>query len=289
MKDTANSTCKLSISSLPRIDTRRGRAMLGTLALTATACLVSVAAGSPRPGAQDEKAAPGAPSLEETRLTMGKWIESQQIISKERKEWQQGKEILLGRLELVRQEVAALEQKIAQADSGAAEVDEKRGELLEQKEELVARGGELASAAGALEAELRRLCPSVPEPTRARIQPLVQRLPEDPAAARVSYAERFQNVLGILNELNKANNEITVSYEVHQLAGGRPAEVKALYVGLAQAYYVSASGEAGIGRPTPEGWVWEPSKSVAPQVIAALEILQGKQSPAFVPLPVRVQ
>src|SRR4030095_6383145 len=48
------------------------------------------------------------PSLEEARLTMSKWIETQQIISKERNDWQQGKEILLGRLELVRKETSTL-------------------------------------------------------------------------------------------------------------------------------------------------------------------------------------
>lgn len=96
-------------------------------------------------------------------------------------------------------------------------------------------------------------------------------------------------MLGILNEINKANNEITVSYEVHDLGGGRPTEVKALYVGLAQAYYVSGQGEAGIGRPEADGWKWEPSAAVATDVLTALEILQGKHTPAFVPLLVRIQ
>jgi hypothetical protein len=102
-------------------------------------------------------------------------------------------------------------------------------------------------------------------------------------------AERFQNVLGILNEVSAANNDVTVSYEVHNLADGKPAEVKVLYIGLAQAYYVSSGGEAGIGRATTEGWTWEPSKSIAGAVLQALEIRDGKQSPAFVPLPVHLQ
>jgi len=102
-------------------------------------------------------------------------------------------------------------------------------------------------------------------------------------------SERFQNILGILNEVNKANNEITVAYEVHNLSDGKPSEVQAIYVGLAQAYFVSARGEAAIGRPGPDGWTWEPSKTVAGDLTTALEILQGKQSPAFVPLPVKLK
>jgi hypothetical protein len=80
-----------------------------------------------------------------------------------------------------------------------------------------------------------------------------------------------------------------VGYEVHELANGKPAEVKTIYLGMAQAYYVSAGGEAGVGRPTADGWHWEPSREVAGVVLTALEILQGKQSPAFVPLPVRLK
>jgi uncharacterized protein YhaN len=266
---------------------RHGRGLLATLVLTASIGFVSLAAASTGQDSKNEKA--NASSLEETRLRMGKWIETQQIISKERKEWQQGKEILLGRVELLKQEIAALQEKITQAEASTAEVAKKREELLAQKDQLSASGERLTQAVSAMEGELRRMQNSIPEPTRARVQLLYQRMPEDPASTKVTVAERFQNVLGIQNELNKANTEINVSYEVRTLADGKPAEVKTIYVGLGQAYYVSARGEAGIGRPTPEGWQWEPAPSIAPQVLKALEIVQGKQTPAFVPLPVKVQ
>ena len=60
-------------------------------------------------------------------------------------------------------------------------------------------------------------------------------------------------MFGILNELNNANNDVTIHYEVHNLADGKPSEVKAIYVGLAQAYYVTARGEAGIGLQAADG------------------------------------
>jgi hypothetical protein len=140
-----------------------------------------------------------------------------------------------------------------------------------------------------LEEQVRKLFKTIPEPLRLKLEPLRQRIPEDPATTKISVAERFQNVLGFLNEINAANSDVTVSYEVHNLADGKPAEVKVLYLGLAQAYYVSSGGEAGIGRASPEGWTWEPSKSIGPEVLQALEIRDGKQSPAFVPLPVHLQ
>jgi hypothetical protein len=231
----------------------------------------------------------GSPTLEETRLTMGKWIETQQILSRERNDWQQGKEILVGRLDLIHKEIATLEEKIAQAQAGATEAARKRDELIAEKDKLVETGSQLTGVVARLEGEVRRLFKTLPEPIQSKIQPLYQRIPEDPENTRVSAAERFQNVIGILNELNKTNNEISVGVEVHTLSDGKPSEVQAIYVGLAAAYYASPRGEAGIGRPGPDGWTWEPSKAIAGDVSTALEILQGKQSPAFVPLPVKIQ
>ena len=239
------------------------------------------------PGPADVAKAP--PTLEETRVMMGKWTETQQIISKERKDWQQGKEILLGRLELVKKEISTLEEKTKQAQASVAEADKKRSDLLAENDQLKAAGVQLTEVVTGMEVEVRRLFKRLPEPIQTKLQPLYQRIPEDPAKTRVSAAERFQNVLGILNELNKANNEITVSYEVHNLTEGRPSEVKVIYVGLAQAYYVSARGEAGIGRPTAEGWTWQPSEAIARDVTTALEILQGKHTPVFVALPAKIQ
>ena len=56
-----------------------------------------------------------------------------------------------------------------------------------------------------------------------------------------------------------------------------------------EGHCVFISGEAGIGRPSDDGWKWEPSASIGRDVTTALEIVQGKHSPAFVPLPVTLQ
>ena len=263
----------------------RSRPALATLLLVAAAgAAVSAAMPAPQDGS-----AGAPPTLEETRLVMEKWIQTQQTISKERKDWQQGKDILVGRLELVKQEVLSLEKRIQDADASAKEAAKKRDALLAENDELKATGARLVEAVTAMEAVIRDLWKVLPDPIQTRIQLLYQRIPEDAAKTRVTVAERFQNVLGILNEVNKANNEITVNYEVHNLSDGKPSEVKTLYVGLAQAYFVSAKGEAGIGHPTHEGWQWETSKTIGNKVLLALEIQQGKQTPAFVPLPVKIR
>lgn len=257
---------------------------LSTLALLAAFGGISA---QQSPGLVD--GAPVPATLEETRLSMDKWIETQQIIARERKDWQQGREILQSRVDLIQSEVTALEEKIKQAEANVLDANKRRDELQSENDRLKSIGTQLAIGVTGMEHEVRRLFKVMPEPIQTKLTPLSQRIPEDPATTHVSPAERYQNVLGILNELNKANNEITVGYEVHTLGDGKPAEVQVIYVGLAQAYYVSASGEAGIGRPSDTGWKWEPSKAVGGDVLTALEILQGKHTPAFVKLPVKIQ
>jgi len=97
------------------------------------------------------------------------------------------------------------------------------------------------------------------------------------------------HVVGILNEANKFDNDISMNAEIRTLSSGVPTEVRVVYVGLGQAYFVSAKGEAGIGRPGADGWHWEIDRSIAPSVAQVVEILQAKSKPKLVPLPVTIQ
>jgi hypothetical protein len=257
-------------------------------ALVIALCFASLGAMPAQRDAPPANESP-KPSLGETRLVMEKWIETQQILSKERNDWQQGKEILTGRLDLMRKEIGLLREKTKETEKALTDSNSKREGLLSQEDDLKATSSQLTKVVSEMEVEVRRLWKSIPEWVQTKLQPLHQRIPDDPDNTRASLAERFQNVLGILTELNKTSTELNVIYEVRNLGDGKPTEVRTLYVGLTQAYYVSAQGEAGIGRPTPEGWQWEPSKTIASDVTTALEIIQGKHTPAFVPLPVKLQ
>ena len=258
---------------------------------TAAKSKAAPAATPAAPPAAPPTAPPAPPAtLDETRLTLNKWIETQQIISKERNDWQQGKEILQGRIELVGKEVGVLKDRITQSELAVVESNKKRDELVAENDQLKAVTAQLSDAVTTMEDQVRKLAKLMPEPVNAKLLPLMQRMPADPTNTRVSTAERFQNVLGILNELNKANSEISVSYEIRTLADGSSSEVQVFYVGLAQAYYISPRGLAGIGRPTEDGWKWESaSAATSSQITQALEIIQGKQTPSFVPLPITIK
>jgi len=222
------------------------------------------------------------------RAQVEKWIETRRLISQEKQEWRLGKELLADRARMLEKEIAGIREKIVATTNETGEVDRKLAEARAQNDQLDAAAARMRTAVAGLETRLPALLARTPDPVRERMKPLVQRLPQNPAETKISLPERFQNVIGILNEIGKANGEVAVATEIRTLTDGRPAEVKTLYIGLGQAYYVSAKGEAGIGRPGANGWEWQPANELAARVTEAMQVLQNKETPHFVSLPVKM-
>ncbi len=250
--------------------------------MTAIALAAVAAVGAAGAGMRED--------IDNTRATMEKWVETQRVISKEKQEWALGREMLNERIAVVEREIASLREKIDQAKESISDADKKRVELVDENEKLKSAAGMLAGTVAKLESRTAVLISRLPDPIRDRIKPLSQSLPQDPNATKLSLAQRFQNVVGILNEVNKFNREITVTSEVRTLADGNAAEVAAIYVGLGQAYYTGANGAvAGVGRPSESGWSWEPANDSARQIADAIAILKNEKVASFVLLPLKVQ
>ena len=232
----------------------------------------------------------GEEALQSTRDTLARWVETQQVISKEKKDWRLGKDVLEQRIQLLEGEIEGFRERIAATRKGIDEADLERRELLDEKRELEQASQSLVETAAVLERKTRELIATLPSPIRDRIAPLSQRIPKHPNDTELSLGVRFQNVIGILNEVNKFNRDIPVTTEVRQVSGGGSAEVQTLYVGLGQAYFVTASGDvAGFGQPTPEGWAWTEAPELAPSIAHAIAILKNEEVPAYVPLPVELK
>ena len=232
---------------------------------------------------------PPASDVAQTREALARWGETRKLLFQERNEWEQGREVLRSRIELVNKEIADVENKLAQARSAASETRGKQAEIRSETSRVDDLSVNLAREVEGLEARVRTLYAGLPPFVRERIDPLFRRMPEPGKPSKASVAERFQNVLGILNEVHKSNSEITVATEVRALSDGKPSEVRTVYVGLGQAYYVSARGEAGVGRPGGDGWVWQPANELAGNILQVLDVLEAKGKPAFIPLPVQIQ
>ena len=230
------------------------------------------------------------PSVDGVRAALEKWVESRKVISQEQRDWALGKELLNERVDLVRQEIDSLKEKIADAEKSISEADKKRAGLVEDNEKRKSASESLAGTVLTLEQNTGGLLKQLPDPIRERMKPLSQRIPENADETKLSLAERFQNIIGILNEVNKFNREITLTSEVRSLPDGSSAEVTALYVGIGQAYYASTDGKiAGTGTSSADGWIWTPDNKAAAEISQTIAILNNEQVAGFVQLPVEIR
>lgn len=233
---------------------------------------------------------PAQPNLQSSRDTVAKWVETQQILAREKKDWQDGKDLLERRIELLESEIRGLETKVSESRGTLGEADRRRYEIVSEGESLRVATAALADRVGRLEEKVRTLLSRSPEPLRDRVAPLSQRLPAAGTPTTISLGERFQNVIGVLNEVNKFQRDVTVASEIRALSDGSRVEVQALYLGLGQGYYVTIDGSAaGVGAPSDEGWSWTQANELAPSVRQAISILQNESVPAYVPLPVTLR
>jgi hypothetical protein len=254
--------------------------------------VAALACGALHPaGAAESAPSNAAPSatIDEAKSIVAKWVATQDLIFKERKSWQQEKVLLESRIELIEKETADLETKVAESRKVLSEQNAKRGQAAGNERRASGLSSDLTASVARFEDGIRRMHALLPDPAKEKIDALYRRIPADSEHTSVSVAERFQNVLGILNEVNKLNTEVTLATEVRPLSDGKPSEVKTVYLGLAQAYFISARGEAGIGRPGPEGWVWEPANELSKDINVVIQVLQNQAKPTFVPLPVTIQ
>lgn len=230
-----------------------------------------------------------AGDVDNTRKALEKWVETRRLIAEEKRDWALGREMLQQRIELVKHEIASLRDKIREAEESIGEAEKKRADLVETNDKLKVASDQLNETVIAMENRTRELLQRLPESIRSDVKPLSQQFPENPEESKLSLGIRFQNVVGVLNHLNKRNRDITVTSEVRGLPGGTSAEVTTLYVGIGQAYYVSADATlAGVGTATDNGWVWAPVNEIAPQVAQAIAILKNEKVASFVRLPLEV-
>lgn len=220
-----------------------------------------------------------------TRQLLEKWIETKRLISKEKLDWRTARELMLQRTDLLEKEIEALKDKTKQTEKDIGEGIRKLEELEAENEELKAATTGLKEVINGLESRLLALLDRVPTPIRERVKPLSQRIPGDPSTTKMSLSERFQNVIGILNEMNKFHREITVASEVRELPDGSKAEVSVLYLGLGQAYYCNAGGIGGIGRLGPDGWTWINSNDIAQTVSDAIAVYRNEKAAQYLLLP----
>jgi hypothetical protein len=262
---------------------------LQSLSLICVAVL-SHAQETPLPKGQSPAAA-ATTAMDETRALLQQWSATERMITSERAEWETGKAMLQGRVQLLKASIEETEKKIAEAKTKLEDAKKRTTESEAEKAKIREATEALLAVVPELEKGVKSLFGSAPGIVQEKIRVLHDRIPKEGADLKnITAAERFQNVLGILNELNKANNEINSVPEIHDLGNGKKAEVKVVYVGLGQGYFVNSNGDiGGLGLPSAEGWKWNPDPAIAPKMRELVEVMKKAVAPKLVELPAQIQ
>lgn len=228
--------------------------------------------------------------LDSTRSVVEKWVETRKMIAEARSDWAVEKEILGQSVAAFERELDSLEQRMEQVDSGSGQTDKELLEVQREKEALERAGDELKSALGKLEGRLRGLAPRLPAPVAEKIAPFFNRIPKDAENTKSNLSLRLQNIVGILDELDKFNGGLTVVSELRKTDSGAEVQTRVLYLGLGQAYFVDKTGEfCGYGVPSSAGWTWRVQKELGPAIAKAIGVYENSEPAAFVDLPVVVR
>ncbi len=226
--------------------------------------------------------------LTETRTTLEKWVETRQLTSKARADWQADKETLEQTVALFGRELKTVAEQMEKVSTNNVQVDKERSEaevLKKSAGESLARARESAAE---IETKLTKLVPQLPAPLQEILKPLLNKLPNT-TDTKMSAAERLQTVVGILGEMDKFNNAVSLFSEKRKNPAGEEVAVETVYVGLGAAYFVNDAGNfAGTGAPGAQGWEWTTKPEIAPAVRDVIRIYRNEHPARFVALPVTV-
>jgi predicted nucleic acid-binding Zn-ribbon protein len=230
------------------------------------------------------------PQVGQTRNTLEKWVETRQIISKEKADWKVEQSILEDTVALLTSELELLNTALEELKASATATDEDRSKLNEEKDRLYAASSVIESNIGNIETKMKAIVKTLPLPLVERIKPLIRRMPENPADTALSIGERVQNIVGILSQADKFNATITQTSESREIDGGKTVEVRTLYWGLAAAYYVDSSGQyAGYGYPTADGWEWPRLDDAGETIKRLIDVYEGSGEIQFIQVPARIK
>jgi hypothetical protein len=232
----------------------------------------------------------GAAPLAQTRSTLEQWVQTRQLISQTRADWQTDKEMLEQTVALYERELKAIDDQMSKVATNNTQVAKEMGEaeaLQKTSNETLADAKQFATQ---FEAKVKQFVPQLPGPLQDILKPLLARLPTDPNNTKMLAAERMQVLVGVLNELDKFNNAVSIFSERRKNDKGEEVSVQTVYIGLGAAYFVNDAGDfAGTGTAGKNGWEWTTKSEIAPTVHEVVKIYRNERGARFVTLPAAVR
>ena len=227
----------------------------------------------------------------EARARIEKWVQTRQLIAGKQADWHVEKESNKQSIGLIQKELSLLDEKIKQSRQVRSEADAERRKLNQELGDLKSAAGVVEKVIWDMERDILKLSAQFPEPLKDRVSRARIRIPETRDDLKGRYiAERMQNVVAILNEVDRFNSAITLMTEVRTDTSGKIRQVQTLYLGIGQAFFSDQAGSfAGVGVPGNKDWTWTPRPELGERIRLAIDIYEKLESAEFVSLPVTIK
>ncbi len=232
----------------------------------------------------------GADALAELDLLVRQWMSARSAIAAETRAWQEQASAWRYELDLLERERATLQEHLDQHAAALRETAAAFDVQESDREQLRAGLDGLRPTVTAMEAHLLSLQPLIPAGVAPELADSLAALAADQGDLQTdTVVRRIQRALGLLADVERFQNGIHTGREMVVLGDSR-RELEVLYLGLGQAYGVARDdSRAAIARPGPGGWHWEANDRIAPDVRAAIAILNRERPARLVTLPLQVE
>lgn len=229
-------------------------------------------------------------SARETEAAVEKRVETRQLISKIKTEWDAEKKILDAEAALLKQQIESLEQDIARLQNAATAAMTERRKLETTRDTLRQRKQKFQATLQPLASRLSAVTQRFPKPLLEEVDAL-RGLTATEAGESYSTSDQLVAILGILRQADRFNRRVTLRKEIQSIMEDRRVQVETLYWGLAFAFAGDRSAQvANFGFPTDEGWRFQPANEHAAATRDLLDTAAGDtESVRFIPLPVELK
>ena len=228
--------------------------------------------------------------VEQTDSLIQKWLAIEQQRNAMINDWHQQEPLLKQRLTLLKQEQAQLEKDLTTSSANDSEVEKKRTQLLESQNSMESGQALLEKSLVDYFQVIAEIQPQLPPP-------LFNAWQKKLSSAEFTTADitkKLNTLLELLEQLNDFEQRISHAQTALILPtpqGEKEIMVQQLYIGLAQAWYVSLDGSfVGRGIPEASGWRWQADNTVdGNTILNAIAMIERRSEAKFLQLPISLK
>lgn len=224
-----------------------------------------------------------ADTVSELEQLVNKWLQIENQNTELNTHWLEQKNSMEQTLTLLNAEQQQLSELNNRRKESTSELAQKREQLVSKQSELESDQQQLNDQLARITGQLLSLQVQLPPPLLSSWKNA-----GDLSDPQLSTTDRLQTALKMLTLLNDFQQRISIHEMAIKHPNGQDIWVKQLYLGAAQAWFVSEDlSYVGIGFPSDLGWQWEFDPSInAEQVALGIAVQQKKRAADWVTLPI---